>query len=198
MALSLQQCQNDLWRAQGQLQGRLRALGVATYDAGVEQRNEVDMELANAVSEGSSPAADSGVVLDARIAALALNRADAFLLVALVVSSLAAVGLLIQRRHGRVADYAIVNVEGRQIQRIDLAVNDVVDIALPSGHMKVETRDGRIRVVESDCPNQVCLKTGWVSTSYQGIVCVPAKASIEISSTTPSARKKKSYHVVTY
>jgi hypothetical protein len=46
--------------------------------------------------------------------------------------------------------------------------------------MKIEIRDGAIRVAESDCPKGVCKHAGWVRTPGRSIVCVPNRVIIEL------------------
>jgi hypothetical protein len=46
--------------------------------------------------------------------------------------------------------------------------------------MRIEIRDGAIRVAESDCPKGVCVRAGWVRTPGRSIVCVPNKVLIEV------------------
>ncbi len=47
-------------------------------------------------------------------------------------------------------------------------------------HMKIEIKDGAIRVAESDCPKGICKQAGWVHTPGRSIVCVPNKVLIEL------------------
>lgn len=52
-----------------------------------------------------------------------------------------------------------------------------------SGHVNViEVEPGRIRVSEANCPDQVCVESGWLSSSLRPIVCLPAKLVIQIES----------------
>ena len=46
--------------------------------------------------------------------------------------------------------------------------------------MTLEVKDGRVRVVESDCPNKVCVHTGWIALSGEVIACVPNRVIIRI------------------
>jgi hypothetical protein len=55
-------------------------------------------------------------------------------------------------------------------------------IPLEDGKMLIEIKDGKIRVVKSDCPNQVCVHVGWIAHSGEAITCVPYKTVIEIGS----------------
>ena len=46
----------------------------------------------------------------------------------------------------------------------------------------VEWEDGgRICVSEADCPDQVCVRQGWISNSVAPIACLPHRLVIEIS-----------------
>jgi hypothetical protein len=46
--------------------------------------------------------------------------------------------------------------------------------------MKLEIRDGAIRVAESNCPKRLCMQAGWVRTPGRSIVCVPNRVVIEL------------------
>lgn len=49
------------------------------------------------------------------------------------------------------------------------------------GHYNVvEVENGRTRIKEADCPNQMCVKTGWISQPGHIAVCVPNKFNIVI------------------
>ena len=49
-----------------------------------------------------------------------------------------------------------------------------------SGSNRVEVEAGRIRIAQADCPDQICVKQGWVSDGTVPIVCLPHKLMIEI------------------
>ena len=44
----------------------------------------------------------------------------------------------------------------------------------------MEVSEGKIRVCEADCPDQVCVNQGWISSEAVPIVCLPHKLMIEI------------------
>jgi len=60
-------------------------------------------------------------------------------------------------------------------------------ILLEDGKMLIEIKDGKIRVLRSDCPNQVCVHVGWIAHPGEAITCVPFKTVIEIGSSEKSA-----------
>jgi len=47
----------------------------------------------------------------------------------------------------------------------------------------VRAENGRIRVEAADCPDKVCLNTGWISRPGQSIICLPAHLVIRIEGT---------------
>ncbi len=47
-------------------------------------------------------------------------------------------------------------------------------------HNTIEAERGRIRFEDADCPDRVCVHTGWVSKPGQTTACVPNRALIKI------------------
>ncbi len=46
---------------------------------------------------------------------------------------------------------------------------------------ELEVKDGRIRLVNADCPDKLCEKTGFIGAPGQSIICVPKKITVSIS-----------------
>jgi hypothetical protein len=74
----------------------------------------------------------------------------------------------------------LVEVAGRTVEKLDIHEDREVTIRGEKGEMRVEVRDGRVRVVEADCPNRICVRTGWRSREGEVIVCVPNRTVIRI------------------
>ncbi|MEE8397652.1 MAG: NusG domain II-containing protein [Desulfobacterales bacterium] len=68
----------------------------------------------------------------------------------------------------------------RLVNTIDFSEDKV--IALPGVGMEIEVLDGKVRVVKSDCPRQICVNMGWIQHPGDTIVCVPNRVLIEIGS----------------
>lgn len=47
-------------------------------------------------------------------------------------------------------------------------------------HYQIVYEAGRIRFAEADCPDKVCVRTGWISRSGQIAACVPGHLIIKI------------------
>ncbi|OPY56265.1 MAG: hypothetical protein A4E55_02162 [Pelotomaculum sp. PtaU1.Bin035] len=76
-----------------------------------------------------------------------------------------------------------IYANGQLYQKINLseAASEEIKIINKDGHYNVvEIEKGRARIREADCPNQICVRTGWISQPGQIAVCVPNKFNIEI------------------
>ena len=41
------------------------------------------------------------------------------------------------------------------------------------GTLEIEIKDDRVRIHSSPCRHQICVNTGWISRSYEQIICAP-------------------------
>ncbi|EMW6077525.1 NusG domain II-containing protein [Enterococcus faecium] len=79
--------------------------------------------------------------------------------------------------------YAIVRIDGKEMDRFDL---DKINHKLVNYHPAkgqyniVEIKDGRIRVKEDNSPDQIAVRTGWISKPGQTSICLPHKLVISI------------------
>ncbi len=80
------------------------------------------------------------------------------------------------------ATKAQFSVNGEVIKVFDLNQTQVVTENLSSYgvNMTIEIKDGAIRVLDSDCPDKICVHTGFISNITQTAVCMPNKAVLEI------------------
>ena len=73
--------------------------------------------------------------------------------------------------------------QDKLLASVPLDKNNCLDIL--DKRMQVEIKDNRARMDRSDCPQHICVNTGWIQYSGQTIVCVPNKIIVEIKSTEP-------------
>ena len=74
----------------------------------------------------------------------------------------------------------LVDVAGKTVEKLDLHENRDVTIRGEFGVMHIEVRQGKVRVSDADCPNRICVRTGWRSREGEVIVCVPNKTVVRI------------------
>ncbi len=112
-----------------------------------------------------------------------LNRGDAviWLLAAILLVGLYAV---FWRVDGHGAE-AVVLVNGKRWARLDLFQDQNLDVPGPLGHSHIQVRDGRVRFVNSPCPNKLCIHTGWLSQGGEVAICLPNKVSLQILASDP-------------
>ena len=79
----------------------------------------------------------------------------------------------------------IVNIyqDGKWIRSIDLSkVTETETFVLTgeNGSNTIEIGPGKICILEADCPDQVCVQSGWLIDSAAPIVCLPHKLVIAL------------------
>jgi hypothetical protein len=78
---------------------------------------------------------------------------------------------------------AEIKQDGKVIRTIDLDKIDTAEeikITYKDGYNIIRIEKGRIRIVDADCPDKLCVKTGWITESGQNIICLPHKLIIKI------------------
>lgn len=87
----------------------------------------------------------------------------------------------------RQPDEMIVQVlqDGVCIRQIDLskvktAYSFVVE-DVQGGSNTICVEPGRICITDADCPDQICVRRGWLSGSAEPIVCLPHKLVIQLA-----------------
>ncbi len=108
------------------------------------------------------------------------TRVILFLLLAAVAASAA---WLLLRDGDTDAPTARILRDGALLEEIDLdRVAEPYSFTLEdgSGANTVQVERGRIRISAADCPDQVCVKQGWISGGAVPIICLPHRLTIEI------------------
>ena len=79
---------------------------------------------------------------------------------------------------------AEITQEGKLLQRVLLKKGDSareIIIRYKDGYNKIRVEDGRISVVEADCPDKDCLKRGWLKKSGDSTICLPHRLIIRLT-----------------
>ncbi|MFQ5707152.1 MAG: NusG domain II-containing protein [bacterium] len=82
---------------------------------------------------------------------------------------------------------ATIMVQNRLLLRKNLSENRVFKIRGAMGQTTIEISDSAIRVLDSDCPQKLCVHQGKISRTGEVVVCVPNKITIWIE----GSRKNK-------
>ncbi len=73
-----------------------------------------------------------------------------------------------------------ITVDGNEVIETDTNADKTFSVKGVLGITEVEIKDGQVRVIDSPCDNKTCVKAGWISRSYQTILCIPNHVVIEI------------------
>lgn len=82
--------------------------------------------------------------------------------------------------------YAEITVDGKIYRKIPLSEHsgdEQIDIKTAYGYNIIEIKDKSIKVIDADCRDKICLRSGFISEPGQIIVCLPHKLMIEVKST---------------
>ena len=110
-----------------------------------------------------------------------LKLINKFDLVIIAVSSVLAVVLMFVFNSGKQAGrYAEVYLANELVVKIDLQNKEERLIKIKDNLIIKVFNDGCVAVVESDCPDKICLKTGKIKEVGQSIVCVPNRLLVII------------------
>lgn len=108
---------------------------------------------------------------------------DKILIIAVIVTAVLFVAWNTFRTESGEHLTAVITHQGNEIKNIDLSnlsKPEQIDLNEARIHQVIRAEKGRIRFLESDCPNQTCVKTGWLTKPGDKAVCLPSRVVITI------------------
>ena len=104
---------------------------------------------------------------------------DIVLILALLLLALLAWGAL--RLTKKPGGEAVVTVDGVLVATLPLSIEARLPVGAERGFLNVvEVADGRVRILEADCPDRLCVRQGWIRYDGESIVCLPHKLIVSI------------------
>lgn len=92
---------------------------------------------------------------------------------------------------GEVKNIAVISVNGQEVERYTLTGHTGMDKLtipeVPCGDETVEVLEEKIRVKFSDCPDQICVMTSYISSPGPAIICLPHRVVIKVEQVGGSA-----------
>lgn len=108
-----------------------------------------------------------------------ITKKDAVIILLIITAAALFATFGILRREGT---SAVISVDGHTIMTLKLDSENCTFEPESAKGAVIELNSGRIRVKSSDCPDKICVNTGYISKEGEKIVCLPKKLIIEISS----------------
>lgn len=102
--------------------------------------------------------------------------------IVLLIAILAAALIFLPRAEADTHNIAKISLNGSEMMLIDLAGEDqILDLHEKYGVPAVlELKEHRIRCMEVDCPDQICVNTGFVWRELESAICLPNRLAITI------------------
>lgn len=101
------------------------------------------------------------------------------LIIAVIV--VVATALLFTNKGSNSTPFAVITVDGEEIERIDLSCAENRTFTLDTlPEVTLEIKDSEIRFINSLCPDKTCEKSGFLSKVGDTAACVPAKTVVTI------------------
>ena len=94
----------------------------------------------------------------------------------LLLISLSIAGIFISKVALSQGSDVIIEISGKPAYTLPLYTDRVLTLVGPSGNTVIEILEGKVRVKEAHCRNQICVREGWISSGV--IVCLPNKLVI--------------------
>ena len=108
-----------------------------------------------------------------------MKKHDIILLAVIVIVLLPIVILLLNTGKGATA---VVKSDGKVIDTLSLYKNGTFTYKNDNGYNIFEVTDGKVRVIEADCPNQDCVNKGYIKRNNESVICLPHKFEVTIKS----------------
>jgi hypothetical protein len=105
---------------------------------------------------------------------------DALLVLGIVVLAVMLITGSVARAGGPGAE-AIVEVNGHEVMRVPLANDAEYEVQGFAGPSHFSVEGGEIYMVDSTCPDKLCIDMGWISRSDTSIVCLPNRVVIRVA-----------------
>ncbi|MCQ2558481.1 MAG: NusG domain II-containing protein [Oscillospiraceae bacterium] len=104
------------------------------------------------------------------------GRNDGILIAVLLVVGIGSVlwWFLSRETGGRV----IIRINGQITATYSL--NENGEYKLNNGTNLLVIRNGKACMTEADCPDRICVKTGWIQYNGQTITCLPNKVTVAV------------------
>lgn len=109
-----------------------------------------------------------------------MRVSDVVLIVIMLILSLSLYFIYYEYGKNNEGKQVIVTLNGKEYGRYSINENKSFEVK-SSGFNKIEIKDGRVYVVDADCPDKYCINHDGISKKGESIVCLPHKLVVEVS-----------------
>ena len=81
----------------------------------------------------------------------------------------------------KAGETAVISVDGVVVATVDLAAAEDGDFRIDELPDVVFTvKEGKIAITSVDCPDKLCVRTGYISNGDESIICLPNRIIVQI------------------
>lgn len=111
-----------------------------------------------------------------------LTKADKWLIGILLLLAVAGIVISMTLFTNSGSKVAEVMVNGQLVKKMPLRAGYYEEFKVGGDivYNIIQTDNGQVRMLASDCPDQVCVQTGWIEHAPQQIVCLPFHVVVKV------------------
>lgn len=111
---------------------------------------------------------------------LTFRKGDCFAIAFVLILALLTAAAFIPRDTG--SENAVVQVwqDGNLIRELPLNADETFEYSDEYTNL-ISVQNGKVSIIESDCPGADCVHSGWIRHSGRSIVCLPNRLEIRIT-----------------
>lgn len=111
---------------------------------------------------------------------LTFRKGDCFAIAFVLILALLTAAAFIPRDIG--SENAVVQVwqDGNLIRELPLNADETFEYSDEYTNL-ISVQNGKVSIIESDCPGADCVHSGWIRHSGRSIVCLPNRLEIRIT-----------------
>ena len=114
-----------------------------------------------------------------------MKKKDIIMIAAMLLAALV-LYLVSQISLGAEASTIVVTLDGKEVLRRPLAMENTYDIAQDDGSLNViAVEDGAVYMKEANCRDGLCIRQGKMKNGAKTIVCLPHKVVVQLTGDAP-------------
>lgn len=113
-----------------------------------------------------------------------MKKNDLIIIIAGLLLTVSAWFLISRPGKGVTGGEAVIYKDGKENSVVPLDENRIITVKGENGTVNViQIEDGKVKMAEANCPDQICVHTRPAEKDGQSIVCLPNRVVVEVIST---------------
>ena len=107
-----------------------------------------------------------------------MNKNDIFLILTILI--FATIGFIFVFSNQKDGSQVVVYYKNEIVLNVPITENNIYHVDGSLGDVVIEVNNNKVRVNEENSPRHLCSNQGWISNSYESIICLPNQIVINI------------------